>query len=243
MTAWPWGTLAALASLVVFAVSWAQARAATRSETAATRALAAAVALHETTVAWFTKLGGMASPMESDFTPRAFTPADRALAVVHTGRIYPPGHYATIRLTGVGPAADRVADALNIVRGSDVVARVRTTFNSHHQPVSTSASYFHAALCLEKCPALLVTDRIKGGTAAYVAINTGRHGPVSGVDHVAASTATDVEAHELAIEPGSAVLRIRCTWVASDGTALEYGESVQPAERWGAYRYNLPGAL
>lgn len=242
MTGW-WGNTAAVAALVVLVLSWMMRRRANRAEADATRLLAAAAAVHETTVGWFTKLGGTTTPMDSNLTPRAFTSADRALAVVHTGRIYPPGHYATIRLTGVGPATDRVADGLNIARGSDVVARVRTTFDNRHQPISASTSYFHAALCLEKCPALLVTDRIKGGTAAYVAINTGRRGPVSGVDHVAASTATDAEAYELKIEPGSAVLRIRCTWVASDGTALEYGESVQPAERWGAYRYELPGAL
>jgi hypothetical protein len=242
VTGW-WGDTAAVAALFVLALSWMLRRRANRAEADAKHLLAAAEALHETTIGWFTKLGGMTTPMDSSLTPRAFTAADRALAVVHTGRIYPPGHYATIRLTGTMPAPNRVADGLNIARGSDVVFRTRTTFDSHHQPESMSTSWFHAAACLEKCPALLVTDRIVGGTAAYVATNTGRHGPVSGVDYVAAGTATDDEAHELRIEPGAAVLRIRCTWVASDGTALEYGESVQPADRWGAYRYELPGAL
>lgn len=241
MTGWDWVATGGFAGTVVLAVVCVRlSRRAGRDAITAGDALAAATALHETTADWFTKLEG--TPMEPDVAPCAFTAADRALSVVHTDRIYPPGHYATIRLTGVGPATDRVADGLNIMRGSDVVFRNRTTFDSDHQPVSVSTSWFHAAACLVKCPALLVTDRIEGGTAAYVAANTGRRGPVSGVDHVAASTATDVEAQELRVLAGSAVLRIRCTWVAADGTALEFGESVQPAERWGAYRYTLPGA-
>jgi len=180
--------------------------------------------------------------MEADVTARAFMPADRALAVVHTGRIYPPGQYAEIHAAGITAADDRVADALNVARGSDVVYRARVTYSEEHERVSCSMSWFPTA-CLEQCPDLLRIGRIVGGTASYVAVNTGRTGPVSGVDWVAASIATDQEAALLRIPPGSAVLRTRNTWVASDGTALEYGESVQPAERWGAYRYDLPGAL
>lgn len=162
---------------------------------------------------------------------------DRTIAIHRTGKIYPPDHYANIRSAELAKADDRVADALGLEEGVQVIRRQRTVYDPSDQPVSTSVSWFDAALAA-LCPNLLVVDRIKGGTMGYIEERTGRVA-VRGYDQLAAGTATDEDAAELDIPPGTPVLLGRNRWIDDHGAVLEYGEAVCPPGRWAFYEYTM----
>ncbi|MEV6832761.1 GntR family transcriptional regulator [Amycolatopsis sp. NPDC051102] len=163
------------------------------------------------------------------------TARDRTSASARTGRIYPPGHYAVIRSAGLEPAAERAAAALGLEPGAPAIRRQRTTYGSDSQPLSTSTSWFDGALSA-KAPALLVAERIVEGTAAHAAARLGTK-IVTTQERHAAGRAGEAEAAELLLPAGSPVLLGRSTFLAADGTVVEYGESAALPDHWVFYEY------
>ncbi|WP_103350588.1 GntR family transcriptional regulator [Amycolatopsis sp. CA-128772] len=163
------------------------------------------------------------------------TARDRTAASARTGRIYPPGHYAVIRSAGLEPAPERAAAALGLDLGAPAIRRRRTTYGSDSQPLSTSTSWFDGELSA-KAPALLVAERIVEGTAAHAAARLGTTIATTQERH-AAGRAGEAEAAELQLPAGSPVLLGRSTFLAADGTVVEYGESAALPDHWVFYEY------
>jgi DNA-binding GntR family transcriptional regulator len=162
---------------------------------------------------------------------------DRTISIARTGKIYPPGHFAKIRDTGLVPAPERVADALGIEPGAPAIRRRRTTFAADELPVSTSISWFDGALG-PKVPLLFETARIVEGTVKYVADRTGRVVSSTYTQH-AAGAASEEEAAELGVAAGSAVLLSRSRFLSTGSEVIEYGESAALPEHWVFYEYSI----
>jgi DNA-binding GntR family transcriptional regulator len=161
---------------------------------------------------------------------------DRVLAVRRTGRIYPPDQHAVIKEAGLVEAPKRVADALRLEPGVQVIRRHRVTYRGQ-EVLSSSVSWFDGALA-ELAPRLLETERIREGTFGYIAEHTNRV-VKNGQEQKAADAATEQDAEDLGIETGAPVLRGR-NWVYdAAGDVLEYGESVAPSGQWASYDYEI----
>lgn len=161
---------------------------------------------------------------------RAQSTGDYVRAIRATGKIYARGAYARITSAELVPAGEVPAAALGVEPGEQVVRRSRVTFASDGVPQSASVSYFAGTLA-QVAPLLLVAERIEQGTPGYLAAQTGR---VLGAtrEQVAAGTATEEQAAQLGVEPGSAVLLGR-NWIHDEaGAVVEYGESVSVPGRW-----------
>lgn len=162
--------------------------------------------------------------------------SDRALRMLATGKIYAPGEYAVITAAGLAPAPQRIADALGITPGADAVRRQRVT-HDETGPVSASTSWFAGDLAAV-VPALLSTERIKGGTPSAIEGATGRR--VHVVDErKTVDEATPEQAEELHVAPGSPVLLGRNVYRDGDGEPIEVGESVAGPGRWFYARYEV----
>ncbi|MGP3636747.1 GntR family transcriptional regulator [Streptomyces sp. 24-1644] len=164
--------------------------------------------------------------------------ADRALRMLTTGKIYAPDEYAVITAAGLAPAPAHVAELLGIEDGAQAVRRKRVT---HDQtgPVSASTSWFNAEMA-ELAPALLSTERIRGGTPSAIEEATGRRTHVVD-ERKTVGTATEEDAEALGVEPGSPVLIGRNTYRDADGEPIEVGESVAGPNRWFFNRYEVAG--
>ncbi|MFE0373722.1 GntR family transcriptional regulator [Streptomyces tendae] len=164
--------------------------------------------------------------------------ADRALRMLTTGKIYAPDEYAVITAAGLAPAPAHVAELLGIEDGAQAVRRKRVT---HDQtgPVSASTSWFKAEMA-ELAPALLSTERIRGGTPSAIEEATGRRTHVVD-ERKTVGTATEEDAEALGVEPGSPVLIGRNTYRDADGEPIEVGESVAGPNRWFFNRYEVAG--
>jgi DNA-binding GntR family transcriptional regulator len=154
---------------------------------------------------------------------------DRSIAVLRTGRIYPPGHYAGNIQAELITAPDRVADALGVEPGTRVIRRQRVTYNQHDEPLSRSTSWFDGQLAAA-APALLESERIKQGTFRYVEQQTGRVRSLRERILFSAGFATEEEADLLGVPIGSPVLRGRNWYYDTDGGVIEYGESAAAPE-------------
>lgn len=151
---------------------------------------------------------------------------DRSAAVLSTGRIYPPGHYARILSAELAPAPEHVADALHLAESSPVIRRQRVTYDSNNIPLSTSVSWFDGALA-NQAPLLLQAERIVQGTARYIEEQTGRvRGPLEqDTTYLEAGEASEEEARALNIAMGSPILRGQNIYRDIDGEVIEYGDS------------------
>ncbi|MDV6014279.1 GntR family transcriptional regulator [Haloechinothrix sp. LS1_15] len=154
----------------------------------------------------------------------------RSIAVVRTGRVYPPGHYAKILSAELVPAPEQVADALALEPGAPVVRRKRTTYNDKDEPVSTSVSWLDGSLS-SRAPKLLEAERVVSGTYAYVAERTGRQLDRE-YSQIAAGYASEVAAEQLGVPESSPVLVTRSRFVDTDGGVIEYGESTSLPGHW-----------
>nr|WP_011475430.1 GntR family transcriptional regulator [Streptomyces sp. 44414]ABC67368.1 pRL2-5 [Streptomyces sp. 44414] len=164
--------------------------------------------------------------------------ADRALRMLTTGKIYAPDEYAVITAAGLAPAPAHVAELLGIEEGAQAVRRERVT---HDQtgPVSASVSWFAAEMA-ELAPALLSTERIRGGTPSAIEAATGRRTHVVD-ERKTVGTANEEQAQALGIEVGSPVLIGRNTYRDAEGEPIEVGESVAGPNRWFFNRYEVTG--
>jgi GntR family transcriptional regulator len=161
---------------------------------------------------------------------------DRFTRMLATGRIYAPGEYAVITVAELAPAPAHIADTLGIEEGQQAVRRHRVT-NNEDGPVSASTSWFHASLA-ETVPALLVTERIPGGTPSAIKEATGRVAK-SAEDRMTVGTANTEQASDLGIAEGSPVLIGRNVLRDEDGEVIEAGEYVSGPDRWTLYEYEL----
>lgn len=164
--------------------------------------------------------------------------ADRALRMLTTGKIYAPDEYAVITAAGLAPAPAHVAELLGIEAGAQAVRRQRVT-HDQSGPVSASTSWFSAEMA-ELAPALLSTERIRGGTPSAIEEATGRRTHVVD-ERKTVGTATEEQAEALGIEPGSPVLIGRNTYRDAEGEPIEVGESCAGPNRWFFNRYEVAG--
>ncbi|RSS59835.1 GntR family transcriptional regulator [Streptomyces sp. WAC01280] len=162
------------------------------------------------------------------------TAADRLEAALSTGRIYADGEYAVITAADLASPPEWVADLLEVEAGGQAVRRQRVTHNADGEPVSASTSWFSGDLA-ETVPALLVKERIIGGTPSAIEAATGRRA-VASEEATTAAAASEEQATLLGVTPGDPVSLSRNVYVDAEGTPVEVGESVAPAGRWRVHR-------
>ncbi|MBZ6086688.1 GntR family transcriptional regulator [Streptomyces olivaceus] len=162
------------------------------------------------------------------------TAADRLESALNTGRIYADGEYAVITGAGLADPPEWVADLLGTETSGQALRRERVTHNSDDQPVSASVSWFSADLA-DTVPALLVQDRIVGGTPSAIEAATGRRA-VATEEATTAAAATQEQAALLGVTTGEPVLLSRNVYVDAQGDTIEVGEAVAPAGRWRVHR-------
>lgn len=160
----------------------------------------------------------------------------RLAAVRATGRIYPPGEHAVVRAAELVTAPLHVVDALGVTPDAAVIRRHRVTYRGQ-DPISASVSWHDGALAAA-APLLLSIERIPAGTIGYIGQVTGREA-VGGLDQESARAATDEDAADLGVPPGSPVACARNWWYDADGAVLEYGERVSIPGRWSTHEYTL----
>ncbi|MYS37223.1 MULTISPECIES: GntR family transcriptional regulator [unclassified Streptomyces] len=160
---------------------------------------------------------------------------DRFGRMLSTGKIYAPGEYARIVSAGMAVPSTRVADHLGIDEGAEAVRRHRITYNDAG-PIGASTSWFAPELA-ELVPALLSTERIPGGTPSAIEAVTGQRAANSS-DTSTAAAATQDQAAELGIEPGSPVTIGHNVLRDTDGGVIEVGEYVSAGGRWTTVEHN-----
>lgn len=161
-------------------------------------------------------------------------PRDRLAAIQQTGRIYGPDERAEIKEAGLTDAPQQVTDALGLAPGTRVIRRRRITYRDD-RPTSASTSWYDGTLA-DAAPKLLEASRIKEGTPRYIEATTGRR-IVSGRDQVGARPATEQDAEDLGVEPGTAVLHGRNWYLDEQGDVVEYGEYASEGDRLRSYEY------
>lgn len=153
-----------------------------------------------------------------------------------TGKIYSPGEYAVITSAGWLEAPDHVAEALGMAKDRRAVHRRRVT-NNASGPITLSTSWFTADVG-QRAPKLLDPERIQQGTLMYVEQMTNRRGGYA-EDRMCARTATDEEAADLGLEPGSPVLIVHHVVYDLQDRPLEFAEATYPPNRW-AFEQGYP---
>ena len=142
------------------------------------------------------------------------------------GKIYGVDERAEIRASGIVLAPAIPAEALGVEPGSQVVRRERLTYRSG-VPISMSVSWFRGESA-QVAPKLLSTERLPGGTFAYLAQARGLL-VTSGREQVEVGRADASEAEALQIDQGDPVLRSRTWFYADSGEVIEYGEASHPS--------------
>jgi DNA-binding GntR family transcriptional regulator len=128
----------------------------------------------------------------------------------------------------VGPSD--VLEALQLPDGSDVIRRARIISSESDGPIEISISWFAAELA-DEAPLLLSGERIRGGTAKYVASVTDRR-PSYAHDQVAARLATAEERRVLELPRPAAVLVYRLTVFDDRDVPVQFDDAAYPPERW-----------
>ncbi|MFB7032274.1 MULTISPECIES: GntR family transcriptional regulator [unclassified Streptomyces] len=160
--------------------------------------------------------------------------ADRLDRALRTGKIYPEDEYAVIKAAELAPAPAWVADLLGIEEGAQAIRRHRVTHNANG-PVSASVSWFSPDLA-ESVPALLMADRIPGGTPSAIEAGTGRRAVNAAEEASAVFRANSTQAEDLGISVGDPVHVGRNIYSDTNGEILEVGESIAPEGRWKIHR-------
>ncbi|MEV8107088.1 GntR family transcriptional regulator [Streptomyces sp. NPDC088135] len=161
--------------------------------------------------------------------------ADRLDRALRTGKIYPEDEYAVIQAAELAVAPAWVADLLGLDEGAQAIRRHRVTHNSDG-PVSASVSWFPAEFA-ESVPALLIAERIPGGTPSAIEAGTGRRAANDATEEASAVfRATAEQASDLGISAGDPVYVGRNIYSDVNGEIIEIGESVAPEGRWRIHR-------
>lgn len=162
--------------------------------------------------------------------------ADRFARMLSTGKIYAPGEYAKIQSAGMAVPPLWVADLLSIEEGIEAIRRYRVTYNEGG-PIGASTSWFAPELA-DRVPALLSTERIRGGTPSAIEAATGQRGHLSS-DTSTAAAATAEQAADLGIAPGAPVTIGRNVLRDQQGEVIEVGEYVSAGGRWTTVEFQL----
>jgi DNA-binding GntR family transcriptional regulator len=156
-------------------------------------------------------------------------PRDRYLRSRSDGHVYAPNEWAEIVSARLVKAPAHVAESLGIATGDRVAKRHRIT-NDDDGPVEVSTSWFTAAVA-EQAPSILVRERIREGTLAYLEASTGRRAR-SARDQLGARLALASEARELRLDKPVAVLVVHHIVYDVHERPLEVAEAVYPPGRW-----------
>jgi DNA-binding GntR family transcriptional regulator len=155
-----------------------------------------------------------------------------------TGKIYPANERAVILAADYDVAPDHVAEALGISVGAQVIRRQRL-IHADDVPVELSTGWYAASVG-ELAPNLLIRERIRAGTMAYVEQSTGRQARYAR-DEMSARLATAEEREPLRLPEPSAVLLVRHVVYDGEDRPLEFTEAVYPPNRW-AFEATYPMA-
>ena len=146
-----------------------------------------------------------------------------------TGKIYPANERAVILAAEYDVAPEPVAEALGIDAGSRVVRRQRL-IHADDKPVEISVAWY-AASTGEAAPNLLIRERIRSGTMAYVEQCTGREARYAR-DEMSSRLATSEEREQLRLSDPSAILLVRHVVYDGEDRPIEFTEAVYPPNRW-----------
>lgn len=171
---------------------------------------------------------------EARTAPRARERYERARDL---GTMYSPGESVEFLATVLVPGPEHVIEALQLPTGSDVVRRARLLRAGDGLPIELSTSWFAPQLA-EQAPQLLEPERLRGGTAKYLAEITGRE-PAYARDQVAARLATAEELRLLELPRPAAVLVYRLTVYDLADAPLQFDDATYPPDRW-AFRQEYP---
>lgn len=167
--------------------------------------------------------------------PRARERYDRAR---EHGTMYADTESVEFLATELSQPPAHVADALLLSDDESAIRRVRL-IRSRDEPIELSTSWFPGELAT-LAPALLVGERLRGGTAKYVASVTDRT-PSYARDQVMARLANADERRRLEQPRPSAVLVYWLTIYDPRDQPMQFDEAIYPAERW-AFRQEYPFA-
>lgn len=161
---------------------------------------------------------------------------DRYTLVRTTGRMQLPNESSVIVAAELTSAPAEVRAALNLPGGTQAIRRHRVT-RRDDTIVEISTSWFDGALA-EIAPALLSTERIPEGTAAYVCTQTGRQ-LAHGQEATSARLATPEEASELEQPEPLAVFVTEHTACDATGQPLTYEVGICPPGYHVTYDYEI----
>lgn len=149
------------------------------------------------------------------------------IARASSGRIYPPGQYATFVFCGTDVPPEEVAEALNLGDGEAAICRRRQRRDAGELVLSQSESWYHPRHATA-APLLLEPKRIIEGSFMYLMKKAGLQAATEDV-WVVGRPATDAEAAALTLDDSRMVLVERTVIKADDGEYIEYGISSRPA--------------
>lgn len=130
-----------------------------------------------------------------------------------------------------------VREALRLSEGGSAIRRTRLIRRDGDGPIELSTSWFDGRLAPD-APGLLTPERLRGGTAKYLASVTGRTAAYAR-DQVSARLATAEEVDRLDLEPAAAVLVYQLTACSSDDQPVQFDEATYPPQRW-VFRQEYP---
>lgn len=155
------------------------------------------------------------------------------------GTMYAPGESVEFVATELIPGPDHVVDALQLSAGSRAIRRARLLRNAGGQPIELSTSWFAPELA-EQAPRLLEPERLRGGTAKYLAEITGRKSAYAR-DQVTARLANAEECQLLDLSGPAAVLVYRLTVYDAKDAPIQLDDATYPPDRWVlSQEYPLP---
>ncbi|MGB8384286.1 MAG: GntR family transcriptional regulator [Dermatophilaceae bacterium] len=156
--------------------------------------------------------------------------ADRYRRSRELGRVYGAGERAVVLVAELAASPPRYVSQALGVEGPAV--RRRRVILRDDEPEEVSTSWFDGALA-GAAPNLLVTERIRQGTVAYVSSVTGRAASYA-VDRMAAREAGAQDAADLALPQGgqSPVLVVEHTVFDAADRPMEFAEAIYPPGRW-----------
>jgi DNA-binding GntR family transcriptional regulator len=167
--------------------------------------------------------------------PRARERYERAREL---GTMYSAAESVQFLAAEVVVAPGHVIEALQLTSGSQVVRRARL-LRAYDRATELSTSWFAGQLA-QQAPQLLVPQRLRGGTANYLAQITGRD-PVYARDQVAARLASTQERQLLELPDPAAVLSYRLTVYDAHDQPIQFDEAVYPPDHWAfSQEYPLP---
>lgn len=154
------------------------------------------------------------------------------------GRIYADGERAEIVAAEVVESPpEPVVSALRLAPGTAAIRRRRVIWAGDRR-MEVSTSWFSAELAA-RAPRLLLAERIRPGTVAYIEDVIGRVGAYAR-DRTCARSAGKSVADDLGLRPSSPVLVVEHTVYDQHDEPLEFAEAFYPPDRWTyEQRYDL----